>query len=319
MKKPKNAIYMKHLNRRTVVNMIRQESVSRADLARKTGLTRAAITHIVDHLIESGIIAESGIQHAANGRKPMHLKLNSDHLYCIGVSIRYGICFVGLADIEGRVIVEESLDFSNLLGPNEGITLIVDAINRIIKEYVTDQIILGIGISSPGPVDIYTGRILNPPNLPKWRNVPIIPQLQQYFDYTIILEKDSVSSALSSKNYGRGKDYKNFFYVEVVSDGVGGVIVLNHEVYRGNNGFAGEFGHISIETDGRLCTCGNKGCLECYASFNAILDTIRNDYPAIKAWKDIIDGAETDARLAQAVRDEAKFLGTGLVFSHQPS
>jgi predicted NBD/HSP70 family sugar kinase len=127
------------------------------------------------------------------------------------------------------------------------------------------------------------------------------------------LEKDSVSSALSSKNYGRGKDYKNFFYVEVVSDGVGGVIVLNHEVYRGNNGFAGEFGHISIETDGRLCTCGNKGCLECYASFNAILDTIRNDYPEIKTWKDIVNGAETDVRLAQAVRDEAKFLGTGLV------
>jgi predicted NBD/HSP70 family sugar kinase len=293
--------------------MIREESVSRADLARKTGLTRAAITHIVDHLIESGIIAESGIQEAANGRKPMHLKLNSDYLYCIGVSIRYGLCFVGLADIEGRVIAEESLDFSNLSGPDEGISLIVDAINRIIKEYVTDQIILGIGISSPGPVDIYTGRILNPPNLPKWRNVPIIPQLQQYFDYTIILEKDSVSSALSSKNYGRGKDYKNFFYVEVVSDGVGGVIVLNHEVYRGNNGFAGEFGHISIETDGRLCTCGNKGCLECYASFNAILDTIRNDYPEIKTWKDIVNGAETDVRLAQAVRDEAKFLGTGLV------
>ncbi len=104
MKKPKNALYMKHLNRRAVVNMIREESVSRADLARKTGLTRAAITHIIDHLIESRIIMEAGVQEAANGRKPMHLKINSDHLYCIGVSIRYGSCYVGLSGIEGKVI-----------------------------------------------------------------------------------------------------------------------------------------------------------------------------------------------------------------------
>lgn len=293
--------------------MIRQESLSRADLARKTGLTRAAITHIIDDLIESEIIVESGIQEVANGRKPMHLKINSDHLYCVGVSIRYGSCYVGLSNVMGEMIAEEKLDFSELTDSDEGISLIVHSIKKIISEHVTDQKILGIGISSPGPVDIYTGRILNPPNLPKWRNVPIVPILKTYFDYTIILEKDSVSSALNIKNYGCGKDHRNFFYVEVVTDGVGSVIVLNHEVYRGNSGFAGEFGHLSIEKDGRLCSCGNRGCLERYASFNAILDTIRDDYPEIKKWKDIVDGAEHDEKLAKAVSKEAIYLGTGIV------
>ncbi len=313
MKGPKNALYMKHLNRKTVVNLIRKESVSRADLARKTGLTRAGITNIIDDLIQSGIIIESGVQDAANGRKPMHLKLNSAQLYCIGVSIRYGLCYVGIADIDGNVVVEESLDFSNLKNADEGISLICNSIKSMVANHVTTQKILGVGVTSPGPVDIYTGRILNPPNLPKWRNVPIIPRLNECFNYTIILEKDSVSSAMSLKNYGCGKDHRNFFYVEVVSDGVGSVIVLDHEVYRGNSGFAGEFGHLSIELNGRQCTCGNSGCLERYASFNAITEDLRKDYPEVKTWKDIVDGAVSDKRLAQTVKNEARYLGTGIV------
>ena len=118
---------------------------------------------------------------------------------------------------------------------------------------------------------------------------------------------------MTSKNYGCGKDYKNFFYIEVVSDGVGSVIIMNHEVYRGNNGFAGEFGHLSIELDGRPCICGNKGCLERYASFNAILDVVREDYPNLQTWQDIIDGAQTDPRLSELVRSEARYLGIGIV------
>jgi predicted NBD/HSP70 family sugar kinase len=304
---------MKQFNRRTVVNLIRDESVSRADLARKTGLTRAGISNIIDDLIESEIIIESGVQNAANGRKPMHLKLNSEQLYCIGVSIRYGVCFAGIADIDGNIVVEESLDFSNLKDTDEGISLICNSIKRMVADHVTTQKILGVGITSPGPVDIYTGRILNPPKLPKWRNVPIVSRLNECFDYKIILEKDSVSSAISLKNYGCGKDHRNFFYVEVVRDGVGSVIVLNNDVYRGNSGFAGEFGHLSIELNGRPCSCGNSGCLERYASFNAITEDLREDYPEVKTWKEIVDGAESDDRLAQTVRNEARYLGTGIV------
>ncbi len=304
---------MKHLNRRTVVNLIREESLSRADLARKTGLTRAAITNIIDDLIASGIIVEAGTQESANGRKPMSLKLNNSNLVCIGVSIRYGICYVGISDIEGKVIAQRDIDFSNLADADEGIALIAASLSALMEDHISDERVLGIGISSPGPVDIYTGRILNPPNLPLWRNVPIVSSLKNSFDQTIILEKDSVSSALTSKNYGCGKDYKNFFYIEVVSDGVGSVIIMNHEVYRGNSGFAGEFGHLSIELDGRPCICGNRGCLERYASFNAILDVVREDYPNVQTWQDIIDGAQTDPRLSELVRTEARYLGIGIV------
>ena len=304
---------MKHLNKTSVLNIIRKKSVSRADLARETGLTRAAISFIVDDLIQSGLIVEAGTRESKYGRRPIKLKINNQKLYCIGVSIRYGICLVGISTINGNIVSESILDFSDLSSPKEGVLLIVEAIRKLLSEHVTDQDILGIGISAPGPVDIYTGRIINPPNLKQWNNVPVVEDLKEHFNYTIFLEKDSVSSGLSEKNYGSGKGHKNFIYIEIVTGGIGSVIVINNEIYRGDSGFAGEFGHVMIEADGKPCSCGNRGCLERYGAVDEIINSIHSEFPEIKTWEQIVEGSKEDDRLLQVIKDEARYIGMGII------
>ena len=293
--------------------MIHKNELSRAELAKKTGLTRPAITNIVDDLIRKEIVIEAGVKSSSGGRKPVILQINNDKIYCIGVSIRYDLCMVGIASLDGQVIAEETLDFSALSAPEDGIREIAVTLKKLLSEYVTDQKILGVGVSSPGPVDIFSGTILNPPSIELWRNVPIVDELQKYIDLKIYLEKDAVSSALIEKNYGYGRQYKNFMHIDVVSHGVGCGIVIGDSLYRGVEGLGGEFGHITINVMGKQCHCGNIGCIECYASIDNVLDSLKDDYPEINSWEEIVVRSKNDERLVQVIKDEAHYLGAGIV------
>jgi len=313
MKVPKNAVYMKQNNRKIIINMIHRKPISRAELARKTGLTRAAISGIVDDLINQGIVIETGLGESVSGRKPVELGMNSEHLYCLGISIRYDYCLLGISDINGKVVDELRLDFSNFKNANEGMEIIGQSLKEMILTNVTDQIVLGIGISSPGPVDIYSGTILNPPKLEMWQGFPIVEKLKEKFDLEVFLDRDAVASTLVEKNYGKGRKYKNFILIDVINNGIGCGIVINDALYRGVNGFGGEFGHISIDFNGKQCRCGNIGCIECYASVEAIIENIDKKYSEIKNWENIVVRSKNDDTFVQIIKQEAHYLGAGVI------
>ncbi|HAK44332.1 MAG TPA: hypothetical protein DCO79_00185 [Spirochaeta sp.] len=313
MKKPKNAVYMKQDNRKNILNIIHGKQISRADLARKTGLTRASISGIVDDLINQGIVIETGVKESASGRKPVKLGMNIDYLYALGVNIRYDHCLVGLSDINGTVIEEERLDFSELKNSDEGIEKIVVSLKRIIAGNVREQKVLGIGISSPGPVDIYGGVILNPPRLELWQGAPVVAKLKQEFAFPIFLDRDAVAATLVEKNYGKGRKYKNFIQIEITNNGIGCGIVIDNKIYRGVDGFGGEFGHMSIDLNGKQCRCGNVGCIESFASIEAIMESLEDACPEVKSWQDIVIKSKDDDAFVDIIRREARYLGVGIV------
>lgn len=308
-----NSAYMKLANRKLVLNLIRKQSISRAEIARRTGLTRAAVSLIMDELIEEGIVVEKGYcENTTFGRRPMCLGINSEHLYVIAIDITKKKSEMGIVSITGDLIAKDSMSLLDIHDPHEAIKQIASKVSTLINKHVDTQKIIGIGISTPGPVDIINGKILNPPNFEIWQNVEIVDLFKEYLDFNIFLDNRSIALTIREKNYGLGLELKSFLQVLVNRAGIGAGLVMNDKIYRGMMGQGSELGHTSIDMNGIQCQCGNIGCLECYASITAVLERVQQEYPEVTSWEEIVDRAANEAFFMNVIKDEGMYLSTAI-------
>jgi len=191
---------------------------------------------------------------------------------------------------------------------------------------VTKEDVAAIGICSPGPLDAEQGVVLNPPNLPGWVKVPIRDILHNEFQVPVVLENDANAASFGENLFGAGRGAKNFMYI-TVSTGIGGGVITNGKLFKGANGNAVEVGHTTINFEGPLCGCGNRGCWELYASGKSLarfaeeaiaqgkstmLKDIAGDGNRIRA-EDIFAAAKQGDELArELVAKEGFYLGVGL-------
>jgi glucokinase len=136
-----------------------------------------------------------------------------------------------------------------------------------------------IGVSVPGPADPLQGRVLNPPNLPGWLDVPLGPELERALGVETRIENDANAAALAEHAYGSGRGIDDLVYL-TMSTGIGGGVISGGQLVRGAFGAAGEAGHVPIQVGGALCACGLRGCLEAYVGGNAWRDRLRREAPA---------------------------------------
>lgn len=310
----RNSAYTKSYNRKLILDIIRKEPLSRAALSRKTGLTRAAITIIADELISDGIIAEKGTAESSYGRKPVLLDINPECYFAMGLNISRVKCSIGIINIKGNLVARQEIDLSNMETSEKAIEAIIKELKKLPEDKkIPREKLLGLGISTPGPVDIYAGRILNPPNFDFWKNVDIVERLKKDLPFEIFLENVSVALTLAEKYFGKGKGFNSFVNL-AVDDGIGSGMIINNKLYRGIGGFGGEIGHTSINFGGETCNCGNTGCLELYASIPAVLKNVRQKYPDVAAWADIADRALAGEQFFLDVIDkEAMYLSVGII------
>lgn len=304
-----NAIGMKEYNQRKILNKLRVNSLSRAELARQTGLTRAAIGVLADHLIEKEIIVEGKEIVGQKGRKSVELQLNSKRYYAIGISIERTGYAIGVIDFTGKVkevrdISEDDYQYD--------IETILKNIYRMILEmrniYDSQGELLGIGITSPGPLDISKGTILNPPNFHKWSTLKIVDYFQDKLKCPVYLENDLNGLALAEKYFGVGNQYNNYI-VFSIDHGLGSGTIINGEIYVGSSGFGSNFGHITVDMNGKICDCGNRGCIELYASLPNILSYARQINEEFIKWEIIIDKMiEGDESAKEIVEKECEYL-----------
>lgn len=313
-KKARNSSYMKFANRQSILNIIRKNTVSRAELARRTGLTRAAITLIIDELINNEIVKETGISESKYGRKPMLLEINPNRYYAIGLNISRYSCNIGIVNIKGNVLEKRKINLSGCKNAMKALNSITKEIENLIGDSkINNDRILGIGVSSPGPLDIYAGTILNPPNFRMWHNVNIVEELERELKFKVSLENISSARALAEKDYGKGVEF-NSFMLMVVDEGIGAGIIINNKLYHGVGGYGSEVGHTSININGRHCSCGNRGCLETYASVPNILKEVNKDDKNVSSWNEIVDRAESGDKLyLKIIEKEAHYLAAGIV------
>jgi glucokinase len=162
------------------------------------------------------------------------------------------------------------------------------AISQVLSQCHSPDRVRGIGLGAPGPVQVAAGRVVNPPNLPGWNNVPLSRLVEERFSIPARLDNDANAAGLAEVLWGAGKGFHNVLYV-TVSTGIGTGIILDRKIYHGKQGYAGEGGHVTIAYDSPLvCGCGNRGCVEVLASGPAMARRLREKLLAGEAWTPIL-------------------------------
>lgn len=249
--------------------VLKNAPLSRSQISELTGLNKATVSSLVQDLIDSHFIIEIGPGKSSGGRKPVILLFNGTAGYAVGIDLGVNYIRGLLVDLEGNVIAEHQRSLKRH-DPEFTLLQLAECIEGLIAKAPESAYgIVGIGVGVPGIVD-GDGTILFAPNL-KWRNVELQRWLEDRFELPVTIDNEANAGAQGEQKYGAGRGIPNQIYVSV-GIGIGTGIILNKELYKGASGFSGELGHLSIEYDGKPCSCGNLGCWELYASENALLE-----------------------------------------------
>lgn len=245
--------------------------LSRVDLARGTGLSKASVGGIVSGLIEEGLVVEKEAGAYEGGRRPILLAMNPTGAYAIGVNLSLEQIRVVVINFNAEI----EADYIFLLKkehyePEEIAEETARAIQACMWEsnFSREQI-LGVGIGVPGLVDSKAGTIRFLPNY-GWDNIPFGRILKEKINHPVFIENDSNNLANAERWYGQGKGVDNFLVV-TLQNGVGAGSVVNGNLLRGHFGIASEFGHMCVDPEGPLCRCGCYGCVEAYVGNNALV------------------------------------------------
>lgn len=310
------------INRRVLLNLIRQhQPISRADLARHSGLQRSTVSAITERLIAERWVREGALGQLPRGRKPTFLHLNEERAGVIGVNLRPGLTALALADLSGHFIVQQSMPTAGT--PQKFLSELSARLRQLIKAHAGISY-EGIGISVPGRVDEQTQRLVFAPNL-GWGEVDLKTPLERATGLPVEIENAANACALAEIWFGEQRHEVRNLVTVTVSEGIGVGVVSNGELLRGT---AGEFGHVTLEEDGPLCKCGKRGCWEMLASNRAAVRYYaqatlaaknghngHNDknHVAEPAFEDLLRLAESgDQQAGAALERMAAQLGRGL-------
>ena len=256
----------RQINRRIALSFIRRQApLSRADLARSSGLQPSTVSAIVDELIDEGWVTE-GAGHATRGRRPRLLHLNAERAGILAVDLRPETTTVGLAGVDARFIEQESWRT-----PDEPRGFI-DALSRTVRavRQAHPQVLCeGMGVSLPGRVD-RDGRLVFAPNL-RWGTVNLRAMIEGATELPVAVENAANACALAELWFGRHPEHVRNLIAVTISEGIGVGLLMNGQLVRGGDARAGEFGHVTLDENGPPCPCGNRGCWEQFASNSAAL------------------------------------------------
>ncbi len=194
----------------------------------------------------------------------------------------------GLVDAKGTLYRRLSIPTLAERGAETSLAQVFSAIEQILRQCPATDRVFGTGLGAPGPVHAATGRVINPPNLPGWHDVPLKKLVEERFSLPAQLDNDANAAGLAEVLWGAGKGFRHVFYV-TVSTGIGTGIILDRKIYHGKQGYAGEGGHVTIAYDSPVrCECGNRGCVEALASGPAMARRLREKIRAGEAWTPIL-------------------------------
>ena len=298
------------INRDIVLELIRtSQPISRAELARRSGLGRSTISQIVEQLIGEHWVREGAMGSLPRGRRPTMVGVNGD-LVAIAVDVHPKQASVALVDLNGRLLSRWPVPITS--DPAASIGLIIECMQRI-RSSVLQKSVVGIGISLPGRVNPTTQRLIFAPNL-KWPEFDIKKMVETKMGLPVMLENDATACLLAERTFARMDGVKDAVLV-AVGEGVGTCVLANGQIFSGHNGMAGEFGHILIDPNGPRCACGQHGCWELFSSCRAALRYYREFKPKgpVVTFQELLNRAEDgDAAAAQALTKQAMWIGRGL-------
>src|SRR5829696_6325822 len=263
---------LRRLNRQRVIDALRRHgTISRAEIARRTGLSRSTVSSLVADLQADGLLterAEPGAAHGEQGgRPPILLSFEASAGVALGI-------------VE-ELLAEAGVDRSR---------------------------VIGAGLGLPGPVDQIDGVVGSSAILPGWVGVAAEEELRRRLDVPVSVDNDANLGALGELVYGAGRGATDMVYIKITS-GIGAGLILDGRLYRGWGGMAGELGHVLVTSEGEVCRCGNRGCLETAASTTALLELLRRSHGDISVAEMVALALDGDLRCRRVIADAGRVVG----------
>ncbi|WP_084474118.1 ROK family transcriptional regulator [Deinococcus pimensis] len=298
-----------------------REDVSRAELSRRLGLSRSAISSIVAELQDVGLVHEAGKQtdRPGVGRRATMLTLDAGAALLVGVDLGARHVRVALLDLRCRILDVEERPLDIALGPQHVYGRVDELVRLVLDRHgVEDGRVAMIGVGIPGPVDHHTGRVVRPPNMPGWDDEHVARELSRRYHVPVHVDNDANLGALAEWRFGQHRGTNDLIYVKAAA-GIGAGILLGGRLYRGARGGAGEIGHISINEMGPRGRSGNPGSLESYAAAHTILASMRERLRGVRtaltresSIGDLLRLAHEDPLAREIWQDTGRHLGVAI-------
>ncbi|HEX9412115.1 MAG TPA: ROK family protein [Ktedonobacterales bacterium] len=295
---------------------------SRLELSQGTGLSTATVTNVIAELLAEGSVSEAGTEESQGGRPRTILTIEAEHGYFVGVDVGETHVYVELFDLlmRTRGAITYTLDAGGHR-PEAVVHHIVTGLQTVLDNAgLGQEAVVGIGIGVPGIVE-RTAQVLVHAASIGWRAVPLTAMLQEHISLPLFVDNGAKAMAQAEMWFGAGKGVQHLAVV-LVGTGIGAGIIANGSLYRGATNSAGEWGHTTLELDGRACRCGSRGCLEAYAGASAILERLRDaapDHPILaiddeeRAVAALVAAHQAgDAIARDVLAQTARYLGAGI-------
>jgi predicted NBD/HSP70 family sugar kinase len=299
---------LRNANQARIIELLKMSGeLSQAEIARHTGLAPATVSNIVRELAGTGII------HDAGEGKRRKLRLARAAGFAVGIDFGHRHVTVAVADLGHAILAERRIPLGPVGSAAENLsrasTLLREAMSGIGGD-MSD--VVGIGMGLPAPIDSRTGEVGAVSILPGWVGVPAAEVASEHFGRRVEVDNDANLGALGEHMWGAGQGCDNLAYLKL-ADGVGAGLFVDGRLFRGRNGTAGEIGHTMFDEFGRVCRCGNRGCLETIVAARSVIDLLEPRYGADLTIADIVRMADDgDVACIRVLADTGRQAGVAV-------
>ncbi|MGH3814462.1 MAG: ROK family protein [Pseudonocardiaceae bacterium] len=283
-------------------------AVTRADLARATGLARSTVSQRIDALLANGLIVESGTAPSRGGRPALLLRLNPEAGLILSADLGASHAWLAVSDLGGRRLDRTDNDINIDQEPEQVLGWVDRGFNELlVKTGCEAQQVRAIAIGVPGPVEFSAGKVVRPPLMPRWADYPVPAYFEERYPSAQTVVDNDVNLMALGEHRTHYQEVKHLLFVKV-GTGIGCGIVIDGKLHRGAEGSAGDIGHIRLPNNDAECRCGKSGCLEAVAGGGALAERLRH-LNATTA-RDVAQlAAEGNLQARQAVRVAAQHIG----------
>jgi predicted NBD/HSP70 family sugar kinase len=294
-----------------VLRVVREAgTITRAELARRTGLGRSTVAQRVDALLKHGLLYEAGENASTGGRRATALAFNdrSGVVLCADLGATHSR--LAISDLGGAPLAEQATDLDIAAGPDAVLPVVHEHFERLLAEAGREGgNVQGIGIGVPGPVAFDVGEPTNPPIMPGWDRFSIPGWFAERYEDAPVLVDNDVNIMALGEHWTHWRDREHFLFIKV-GTGIGCGIIAGGELHRGAKGAAGDIGHIRLADEDAVCRCGNVGCLEAVSGGGALARRLAEEGVEAQTARDVVRLVRAGNPLAtHLVREAGRDLG----------
>jgi len=255
-------------------SVIARGQITRADLARETGISRMTLGQRLGLLVDSGLVIELAQTVPSGGRPTRMLGINPDFGVLLSADVGESFIRLAVTDAQGTIRQQAQYGYDRMDGPEAALELIVHGLKTLLQDLQPAPFPIGLGVSLPAPIDVKAGKVVGPSILYNWDDLDVVEWLSTRLDVPVVVENDVNLMTLFEAVRSPGTS-DHFMFIKV-GTGIGSGLILDGHLYRGADGASGDIGHIQLNRDNApLCRCGKVGCLEAHAAGWAIARDLR--------------------------------------------